>query len=48
MDNRDDLDPHDPEEEENEEELKNKGNEKLISFSAKGMYEEMKRLIEKK
>lgn len=48
MDNRDDLDPNDPEEEENEDELKNKGNEKLISYASKGMYDEMKRLLEKK
>lgn len=48
MDNRDDLDPNDPEEEENEEDLKTKGNDKLISYSSKGMYDELKRLLEKK
>ncbi|KAL4463684.1 hypothetical protein ABPG72_009034 [Tetrahymena utriculariae] len=48
MDNRDDLDPNDLEEEENEEEVKNKGNDKLIAYASKGMFAELKKLLEKK
>jgi len=46
---RDDLDlAGDGEDEENEEELKKKGNDKLIALAAKGNYEELKRLLDKK
>lgn len=46
---REDLDGNDhEEEEESEEEIKKKGNEKLIQFASRGLYDDLKRLLEKK